>query len=190
MAYITGVYNSPKNSTYTKKDKFKAIDILRLQSTKFQSSDFLYRWWFPEAALQRCSYKVFWKYAANLQENTHAWNHTSPWALSCKFAAYFQKTFSWEHLWRAASVFQLQSRNWTRFYDWKWKWPSLLTRRIRIRQQALSVNEYGRHIKDLCVASKLGTLNGRKRGDFQGRLIYLGYHACSTADLLLSSKAT
>ena len=27
----------------------------------------------PEAAIQRCSYeKVFWKYAANLQENTHA----------------------------------------------------------------------------------------------------------------------
>ena len=26
-----------------------------------------------EAAIQRCSYKkVFWKYAANLQENTHA----------------------------------------------------------------------------------------------------------------------
>ena len=26
-----------------------------------------------EAAVQRCSYeKVFWKYAANLQENTHA----------------------------------------------------------------------------------------------------------------------
>ena len=29
--------------------------------------------WFSEAALQRCSWeKVFWKYAANLQENTHA----------------------------------------------------------------------------------------------------------------------
>ena len=27
----------------------------------------------PEAATQRCSWeKVFWKYAANLQENTHA----------------------------------------------------------------------------------------------------------------------
>ena len=26
----------------------------------------------PEAAIQRCSFKkVFWKYAANLQENTH-----------------------------------------------------------------------------------------------------------------------
>ena len=28
---------------------------------------------YPEAALERCSYKkVFWKYAANLQENTYA----------------------------------------------------------------------------------------------------------------------
>ena len=29
--------------------------------------------WVAEAALQRCSQeKVFWKYSANLQENTHA----------------------------------------------------------------------------------------------------------------------
>ena len=54
------------------------------------------------AALHKCTFeKVFWKYAANLQENTHAyvskklyWNHTSAWVLSCKFAAYFQNTFS------------------------------------------------------------------------------------------------
>ena len=40
--------------------------------------------------------KVFWKYAANLQENTHEvwvalqlyWNHTSPWVFSCKFVVY------------------------------------------------------------------------------------------------------
>ena len=31
-------------------------------------------------------------------------NRTSAWVLSCKFDAYFQKTFSQEHLWRAASV--------------------------------------------------------------------------------------
>ena len=42
----------------------------------------------PEAALHRCSYeKLFWKYAANLQENTSAR------LFSCKFAAYFQKIF-------------------------------------------------------------------------------------------------
>ena len=31
------------------------------------------------------------------------WSHTSAWVFSCKFAAYFQNTFSWEHLWVAAS---------------------------------------------------------------------------------------
>ena len=42
--------------------------------------------------------KVFLRYAANLQENAHVlqfyWNRTSAWVLSCKFAAYFQNTFS------------------------------------------------------------------------------------------------
>ena len=32
------------------------------------------------------------------------WNHTSLWVFSCKFAVYFQTTFSQEHLWTAASV--------------------------------------------------------------------------------------
>ena len=31
------------------------------------------------------------------------WNHTSAWMISCEFAAYFQYTFSQEHLWTAAS---------------------------------------------------------------------------------------
>ena len=31
------------------------------------------------------------------------WNHTSAWMSSCKFAAYFQNIFPWEHLCRAAS---------------------------------------------------------------------------------------
>ena len=31
------------------------------------------------------------------------WNHTSAWVFSCKFAAYFQNTFTNEHLWTAAS---------------------------------------------------------------------------------------
>ena len=30
-------------------------------------------------------------------------NHSSKWVFSCKFAAYFQSIFSWEHLWMAAS---------------------------------------------------------------------------------------
>ena len=32
------------------------------------------------------------------------WNHTLAWVFSCKFAAYFQSTFSYQHLWTAASV--------------------------------------------------------------------------------------
>ena len=40
--YIAGVYNSPENSTYTKKDDFNALDILRQQLTKFQSSDLIF----------------------------------------------------------------------------------------------------------------------------------------------------
>ena len=31
------------------------------------------------------------------------WNRTSAWVFSCKFAAYFRNTFSWEHFWLAAS---------------------------------------------------------------------------------------
>ena len=31
------------------------------------------------------------------------WNCTSAWVFSCKYAAYFQNTFSQEHLWRTAS---------------------------------------------------------------------------------------
>ena len=31
------------------------------------------------------------------------WNDTSAWVFCCKFAAYFQNTFSWEHLWSVAS---------------------------------------------------------------------------------------
>ena len=31
------------------------------------------------------------------------WNHTLTWVFSCKFAAYFQSTFSSEHIWKAAS---------------------------------------------------------------------------------------
>ena len=31
-------------------------------------------------------------------------NHTSAWVFSCKLAAYFQNTFSYEHVWTAASL--------------------------------------------------------------------------------------
>ena len=32
------------------------------------------------------------------------WNRTSAWVFSCKFAVYFQNTFSLEHLWTATSL--------------------------------------------------------------------------------------
>ena len=62
---------------------------------------------------------MFWKYAANLQESTHAnnkvalqlcWNHPSAGVLSCKFAAYFQNAFSQEYLWVTGSEH-------SKFYD-------------------------------------------------------------------------
>ena len=47
---------------------------------------------FSEAATQRCALQLYW-------------NRTSTWVFPCKFAAYFQNTFSQEQLWMAASVF-------------------------------------------------------------------------------------
>ena len=65
---------------------------------------------FTEKLETRVSFliKVFEKYAASLQEHTHAkvwfqtkvanqlysWNHLSAWVFPCKFAAYFQNNFS------------------------------------------------------------------------------------------------
>ena len=39
------------------------------------------------------------------------WNRTSVWVFSCKFAVYFQSTFSQEHPWVAASGFCLFRQN-------------------------------------------------------------------------------
>ena len=75
-----------------------------------------------EAAIQRFSVeKVFWKYAANLQESAHAevqfqekWIaiRASAWVFSYKFVAYFQNTFSQEHLWMGASGYRNVLNNW------------------------------------------------------------------------------
>ena len=40
------------------------------------------------------------------------WNRTSAWVFSCKFVAYFQNTFSKDHLWTAAS----EARNFIQFF--------------------------------------------------------------------------
>ena len=39
----------------------------------------------------------------NKVEKQLYWNRTSALVFSCKFAAYFQNIFSYEHLWRADS---------------------------------------------------------------------------------------
>ena len=52
------------------------------------------------------------------------------------------------------------------------------------------MNEYERQSIGLCIASSLLILNGTARGDFQGYITYVGYHGCSTVDLILSSKPT
>ena len=54
--------------------------------------------------------------------------------------------------------------------------------------QDTSVNEYGQQLLDLCIETKLRILNGRMRGDLQGHLTYVGFHACSTVDLVLTSR--
>ena len=56
--------------------------------------------------------------------------------------------------------------------------------------QYTSVNEYGQQLLDLCIETKLMILNGRTRGDLQGHLTYVGFHRCSTVDLVVTSEAS
>ena len=49
----------------------------------------------------------------------------------------------------------------------------------------VSLTSYGDQLIQLCIASKLRVLNGRTRGDLQGRFTYQG---CSTVDLVLASE--
>ena len=75
------------------------------------------RLFIPEAAIQRFSKeKLFWKYAANLQENTHAEGAISiklqsyfieitlqHWRSPVNLLRIFRAPFSYEQLWMAAS---------------------------------------------------------------------------------------
>ena len=58
----------------------------------------------------------------------HYWYHTSAWEFSCKFAAYFQNIFSWEHLWVAASVARILVNTYLTLGYFKddWVWIRLL----------------------------------------------------------------
>ena len=55
--------------------------------------------------------------------------------------------------------------------------------------QDTSVDEHGQQFLDLCNETKLRILNGRTRGDLQGHLTYVGFHGCSTVNLVLASEA-
>ena len=50
-----------------------------------------------------CNTEAVAKYDLSEVDLQLYWNHTPSWVFSCKFAAYFQNTFSEEHLWRVAS---------------------------------------------------------------------------------------
>ena len=52
----------------------------------------------------------------------------------------------------------------------------------------VSLNGYGEQLIQLCIASKLRVLNGRTREDLQEHFTYLGYHGCSTVELVLASE--
>ena len=56
--------------------------------------------------------------------------------------------------------------------------------------QDTSVNECGQQLLDLCIRTKLRILNGRTRGDLQWHLTYVGFHGCSTVDLVLASETS
>ena len=53
-----------------------------------------------------------------------------------------------------------------------------------------SVNEYGEQLLDLCIETKLRILNRKTPGDLPGHSTYVGFHGCSTVDLVLASEIT
>ena len=73
---------------YTHKQPSRGIFIKRCSENMLQ----IYR----RRSMPKCDFN---KVALQLY-----WNRNSAWVFSCKFAAYFQNTFSEEHLWTAASV--------------------------------------------------------------------------------------
>ena len=56
----------------------------------------------PEVFLRKGVLKICHKFTGEHPCKQLYWNRTSAWVFSCKFAAYFQNTFSQEHLWVAA----------------------------------------------------------------------------------------
>ena len=54
---------------------------------------------------KRCSVIMQQIYRRTSMPKCDCRNHTLTWVFSCKFTAYFQNTFSSEHLWTAASEY-------------------------------------------------------------------------------------
>ena len=99
-------YFIPKAFFYTNQTKQNNIDFGFLKE-KFYVGLFIH--------CQRKKQNLFWEilsnktYSENMKQIYRTpfalqlyWNHTSAWEFFCKFAAYFQDNFSWEHLLRAA----------------------------------------------------------------------------------------
>ena len=81
----------------------KSFDLFRSSHTEvFLGKGVLEIWSKFTGEHPRCDFN---KVAKQLYSNHTYWNHTSAWVFSCKFAAYFQITFSEEHLWVAASAY-------------------------------------------------------------------------------------
>ena len=69
------------------------------------------------------------------------WNHMSAWVFSCKFAAYFQNTFSWEFIWRTASR-QLIHRAINHLFSiWGKHWPEAGTRRCSLKKVFIKISQ-------------------------------------------------
>ena len=52
------------------------------------------------------------------------------------------------------------------------------------------MDEYEQQLLDLCTETKLRVLNGRTCQNLQGLLTYVGFHGCSTVDLVLASEGS
>ena len=61
----------------------------------------------PKCDFNKIASQLYWNRTSACDFNKIAsqlyWNRTSAWVFPCKFAEYFQNTFSYEHLWMAAS---------------------------------------------------------------------------------------
>ena len=83
--------------------------------------------------------KSYRKHPCNLIFLQLSWNHTSACVFSCKFAAYFQNTFPYEHIERVSSgnaVLFVQSKDW---------WPKDFSTNKKIKQEIIEKNSTASH---------------------------------------------